>query len=137
MKQSSILKGQRRELEKQLKNYRKRKGQLDDIHRDLNSDFEDYAADISKYCGRVRSNMNAGIILEGGSTTPENLFKNEEGIGDYNLSQSRSCIIAEKNSVNTKISELESDVSRLGRSIQVAEDQEREELRQKIEEIFT
>lgn len=133
MKQSSILKNRQQDSERRLREYRRRKSQLEDIRNTLNSSFEDCAWDISNYCRNVNQNVNAGIRLEGGSADSENLFRREEGIGDYNMSQSRNYVVAEINSVDNKISDLEREIARLGSSILSAERKEKEELRKRLE----
>lgn len=129
MKKSLVLKYQKRDVENEISRYRLRKNQLDDICRNLNCNFEDCAIDISNHCNNVNRSVSSGIRLERGSTSTENLFRREEGIGDYNLSQSKNYIVSEINSVNNKIADLERESARLGKSIRTAEIREREESR--------
>ena len=137
MKQSSILKNQKNEIGKKLRNYRTRKSQLETIRNNLNSSFEGCAWNITNFCNRVKEGISLGIVMEGGNVTPENLFKNEEGISDYNISQARNYLNAEINSVESKISDLEREMTNLNFRIHAAEEQEREELRKQLEALLS
>lgn len=124
---SSYYKQQKKGKEAELRSYRKRLTQLEPIRDSLGSSFDDCADDITVRCRNVNQSMREAIKLQGGSVDTGDSFKSERGSDDSNLSQARNYINSEIRTVSNKITELQSQISRLEKTIASEQQKEKAE----------
>ncbi len=130
---SAYYRSLKRDREKRLRDFRKRKNQLEDIRRNLSGDFENNASDINGRCGKVREKIQDAIHISGGSVTASTMWlKPDLGRGDSDMYSCYSSVCKECNRVCQEIDELEKEISWLERCIQREEAKERQEAIEKI-----
>lgn len=123
--------------EKKLRDYRKRKSQLEDIRQDLFCDFENNASDINDKCVRVSEKITDGIQIYGGSAAASSMWRQiDNGRSDWDMSSCLNNISSEHCRVCQKISELEKEISKLEGKIRQAEEAERQEAMEKLKNML-
>lgn len=92
--------------EKELKDYKKRKTELESIRSNYRS-FDTDANDLNRHYMNIFNYIRSAIIISGGSNDPSGLWgRMDTGSGDTHLSSSRSCVDAEITRVENKIFNL-------------------------------
>lgn len=130
---SAYYRSLKRDREKRLRDFRKRKNQLEDIRRNLSGAFENNASDINGRCGKVREKIQDAIHISGGSVTASTMWLNSDlGNGDSDMYSCYTSVCKEHSRVCQEIRDLEREISRLERSIQREEERERQEAIEKL-----
>lgn len=123
--------------ERELRDYKKRKSQLESIKKDYTSAFENNASDINRQSRNVSEGIKSAIHTSGGSVSAADVWKNaESGLGDSDLSSSYTYTCAEYNRVVNRISDLEREIARLQNIIRQEEEKERKEREEALKKLL-
>lgn len=131
---SSSLKQEKRDKEKELKEWKKRLDQIEDIREKLSRVMEDKISDVNGQIDKLTSQLGPAIknitYISDPSDTASEMKENE---WESNLSDTKSALAKEVRDVNDKINNLNREISNLEVRIQQAEAAEEEERRRQWE----
>lgn len=134
---SSSLKQEKREKEKELKDWKKRLDQVEDIQNNLSRVMEDKIIDVNGQIDKLTSQLGPAIKsitnISNQCDTAKSMRENE---WESNLSDTKSSLAREVRDVNDKINNLNREISNLEVRIQQAEAAEAEERRRQMEEFM-
>lgn len=135
---SSSLKQEKREKEKELKEWKKRLDQVEDIQRNLSRVMEDKISDVNGQIDKLTSQLGPAIKNITYISDPcDTAYDMRENEWESNLSDTKSSLSKEVRDVNDKINNLNREISNLEVRIQQAEAAEEEERRRQWEEMMS
>lgn len=123
--------------EKQLRDYQKRKSQLEDIRQNLYGDFDNNVFDINDRCAKVAGKIEDAIQIYGGSAAASAMWRRmDNGRSDWDMSSCLNNVSSEYGRVCQKITELEKEIRNLEGKIRQEEEAERQETMEKLKNML-
>lgn len=135
---SSSLRKEKREKEKELKEWKKRLDQVEDIQSNLSRVMEDKISDVNGQIDKMTSQLEPAIKsitnISNQCDTAQGMRENE---WESNLSDTKSALAKEVRDINDKINNLNREISDLEVRIQQAEAAERAEAERRMRELMS
>ena len=123
--------------EKQLRDYQKRKSQLEDIRQNLYGDFDNNVFDINDRCVKVAGKIEDAIQIYGGSAAASAMWRRmDNGRSDWEMRSCLNNVSSEYGRVCQKITELEKEIRNLEGKIRQEEEAERQEAMEKLKNML-
>jgi predicted nucleic acid-binding Zn-ribbon protein len=120
MSSLSELRQRKKDKEKELKSYKKRLSQVNDIYNNICNSFSDEISTINSKCGSTIENCGYGIIPCANIQVQNdvlNSMKEKPVHSDTNLSEAKDQMSEEQRRVKDKIEKLEEEIENLQKRI--------------------